>query len=336
MDKVLAGVNQSKLKSLVYSLAFNRKKALLESNQVSRTTIWDSLVFNKIQTMLGLDRVRIGVTGSATTAPEVYQWLHCVFGFRISEGYGQTECTAGAFLSIPQDLQGGSVGCPMPCNYVKLVDVPEMEYYVRDSVGEVCIKGANVMPGYYNDPDRTAEALDKDGWLHTGDVGKWLPEGRLKIIDRKKHIFKLSQGEYVCPELVEACYTRCSLIMQAFIDGESIQRYPVGVMVPDPDVFPNWARQQFNIPEAVSVEDICKREDVRKSVLEEVRKTGTAGNLKGFEQVARIHLEPEPFSIEQGLLTPTMKSKRLQLRKKYGDVLKTLYAELAQSQDGDS
>lgn len=105
----------------------------------------------------------------------------------------------------------------------QLVDVPEMEYYACDNKGEVCVKGTNVFRGYYKDPERTAEAIDEYGWHHTGDVGMWLPDGTLKIIDRRKHIFKLSQGEYIVPEKIEAIYVKCQYVLQCFVYGESLK-----------------------------------------------------------------------------------------------------------------
>ena len=131
------------------------------------------------------------------------------------EGYGQTECTAAASVTLVGDHESGHVGPPLACNYIKLMDVKDMNYFAENNEGEVCLlllpsssspllsapilsfqicfKGHNIFKGYYNDKEKTAEVLDADGWLHSGDIGRWLPNGVLKIIDRKKHIFKLSQ-----------------------------------------------------------------------------------------------------------------------------------------------
>ena len=129
------------------------------------------------------------------------------------EGYGQTECTAAASVALVGDHESGHVGPPLACNYIKLMDVKDMNYFAENNEGEVCLllsssspllsapilsfqicfKGHNIFKGYYNDKEKTAEVLDADGWLHSGDIGRWLPNGVLKIIDRKKHIFKLSQ-----------------------------------------------------------------------------------------------------------------------------------------------
>ena len=110
------------------------------------------------------------------------------------EGYGQTECTAAATATLAGDTQTGHVGPPVPCCYIKLVDVPQMNYFASNGEGEVCFKGYNCSQGYYKNPEKTAELIDKDGWTHSGDIGKWLPNGALKITDRVKNIFKLSQA----------------------------------------------------------------------------------------------------------------------------------------------
>lgn len=98
-----------------------------------------------------------------------------------------------------------------------------MEYYSVDNQGEVCVKGTNVFNGYYKDPELTAEAIDGNGWHHTGDIGMWLPNGVLKIIDRRKHTFKLSQGEYIVPDKIESIYVKSEYVCQTFVYGESLK-----------------------------------------------------------------------------------------------------------------
>jgi len=131
-------------------------------------------------------------------------FFRCLLSVPVLEGYGQTEGTAGATLSHPDDISSiGHVGGPISCCEIKLVDVPEMSYLHTDTVhqgvsckgrGEICIRGPNVFAGYYKDEEKTKEAIDDDGWLHSGDIGLWTKEGAIKIIDRKKNIFKLAQG----------------------------------------------------------------------------------------------------------------------------------------------
>jgi len=172
--------------------------------------LYDCLVFKKFREILG-GRVRVMVTGSAPIAKEVLNFLKIAFCVQIHEGYGQTECAAPASITWTHDSQSGHVGSPFPCLEMKLVDVPDMNYTSDDKDaegnpmprGEVCYKGLSCFKGYYRQPDQTKEAIDSDGWVHTGDIGQFTPNGCLKIIDRKKNIFKLSQGEYIVPDKIE-------------------------------------------------------------------------------------------------------------------------------------
>nr|CAB3219806.1 long-chain-fatty-acid--CoA ligase 1 [Phallusia mammillata] len=200
-DKIHAGVAGSAIKKFLLDKAHKSKLAKLRKGVVTRSSIWDSLVFKKVQNLVG-GRVKFCITGAAPVSTDVLNFMRCALGIYFTEGYGQTESCCGISITVPGDYESGSVGTPVLCNHLKLVDVPEKNYFAKDGVGEICAKGANIFKGYYKDEEKTKEALDEDGWLHTGDVGKWLPNGSLKIIDRKKHIFKLSQGEYIAPEKV--------------------------------------------------------------------------------------------------------------------------------------
>lgn len=205
---------------------------------------------------------------------------------------------------------------------VQLVDVPEMEYYAVDNQGEVCVKGTNVFHGYYKDPERTAEAIDEYGWHHTGDVGMWLTNGTLKIIDRRKHIFKLSQGEYIVPEKIESIYVKSQYIHQAFVYGESLkvsiwiqlircgmlhamenvfaislsivftghfvfllQSCVVAIVVPDVDVLKCWAHEN-RIPGTLTV--LCNNAKVKELIQNDMLNWGKQSGLKSFEQVSLL------------------------------------------------
>uniref|UniRef100_A0A668AJT2 Long-chain-fatty-acid--CoA ligase n=1 Tax=Myripristis murdjan TaxID=586833 RepID=A0A668AJT2_9TELE len=222
-DKVQSGA-KTPFKKWLLNFAVERKHAEVREGIIRNNSIWDKLIFHKVQESLG-GRVRVMVTGAAPISPSVLNFLRASLGCQIFEAYGQTECTAGCTFTMPGDATSGHVGVPVPCNVVKLVDVEEMNYFASNGEGEVCVKGKNVFKGYLKDPEKTAEALDEDGWLHTGDIGKWLPSGVLKIIDRKKNIFKLAQGEYIAPEKIENVYVRSEPVAQVFVHGDSLQLY---------------------------------------------------------------------------------------------------------------
>uniref|UniRef100_A0A8B9YYY9 Arachidonate--CoA ligase n=1 Tax=Buteo japonicus TaxID=224669 RepID=A0A8B9YYY9_9AVES len=320
-DKIFGQADTS-LKRWMLDFASKRKEAELRSGIVRNNSFWDKVIFRKIQASLG-GKVRLMVTGAAPVSASVLTFLRTALGCQFYEGYGQTECTAGCSLSLPGDWTAGHVGAPMPCSIIKLVDVQEMNYLAAKGEGEVCVKGPNVFCGYLKDPEKTAEALDKDGWLHTGDIGKWLPNGTLKIIDRKKHIFKLAQGEYIAPEKIENVYLRCEALAQVFVHGESLQAFLVAIVVPDPETLRNWAKKKgFE----GSYEELCKNKDLKKHILEDMVRIGKESGLKSFEQVKDIVMHTEMFSIENGLLTPTLKAKRPELRKYFQSQIDELYA----------
>uniref|UniRef100_A0A3B3UTX7 long-chain-fatty-acid--CoA ligase n=1 Tax=Poecilia latipinna TaxID=48699 RepID=A0A3B3UTX7_9TELE len=306
------------------NFAAERKYAEVKDGIVRKNSIWDKLIFHKVQESLG-GRVRMMVTGAAPISPSVLNFLRAALGCQIFEGYGQTECAAACTFTLPGDATAGHVGVPLPCNFVKLVDVEEMNYFASNGEGEVCIKGTNVFKGYLKDPEKTAEALDKDGWLHTGDIGKWLPSGVLKIIDRKKNIFKLAQGEYIAPEKIENVYVRCGPVAQVFVHGDSLQSSLVAIVVPDADVLPGFAK---SLGIQGSIEELCKSTVVKKAIITDMTKLGREAGLKSFEQVKDVHLHPELFTIENGLLTPTLKAKRAELKELFQPQIDKLYADI--------
>ncbi|KAI5630441.1 long-chain-fatty-acid--CoA ligase 1 isoform X2, partial [Silurus asotus] len=322
-DKIFGQAN-TPLKRWLLDFATRRKESELRSGVVRKDSMWDKLIFNKVQVSLG-GRVRLMITGAAPVSPTVLTFLRAALGCQFYEGYGQTECTAGCTMSLPGDWTAGHVGPPLPCNFVKLMDVEEMSYFAANGEGEVCVKGPNVFQGYLKDPEKTAEAIDKDGWLHTGDIGKWLPNGTLKIVDRKKHIFKMAQGEYIAPERIENIYIHSDPVAQIFVHGDSLQACLVGIVVPDPDFLPGWAKKRGVVG---SYLELCRRKEVKNAILEDLVRLGKEGGLKSFEQVRDIVLIPEMFSVQNGLLTPTLKAKRTELRNRFQEQINQLYSKI--------
>ncbi|XP_057321324.1 long-chain-fatty-acid--CoA ligase 5 isoform X2 [Microplitis mediator] len=323
-DKVQAELQSSFFKRMIFNMGISSKEAEIKKCIIRSNSFWDKLVFKKIQETMG-GRLRLIVVGSAPLAGNVLTFARCALGCLIVEGYGQTECCAPITLTIQGDYVPEHVGPPVACCCIKLVDVPEMEYWAANNQGEVCVKGTNVFYGYYKNPEKTAEVIDEQGWHHTGDIGMWLPNGCLKIIDRKKHIFKLSQGEYIVPEKIENIYIRSQYVHQVFVHGESLKSCVVGIVVPDVDVIKCWASEN-RIPGTLSV--LCANPDVKKLIHDDMLQWGREAGLKSFEQVKDIYLHPDPFSVQNGLLTPTLKTKRPQLKAYFKPQIEDLYQNL--------
>ena len=326
-DRTMALVNSSSLKRKLFNMAMRSKQADIRRGIVCNTTIWDKLVFKRIQTSLG-GRLRLIASAAAPIDPQIMNFLRCAIGCYIIEGYGQTEATAGTTLQFPSELNLGNVGPPLPCNIIRLIDVPEMNYYARNGEGEVCFKGPNVFKGYLNDEAKTREALDSDGWLHSGDIGKWTENGCLKIIDRKKNIVKLSNGEYIAPEKIEGCYNLHPAVVQAFVHANSLYPFPIAIIVADPDTFVGWAEKRGV---KGSIEDLCKNKDLVKAIVAELDTAGREQGLNSFERIKQVCIIRDQFTIENGMLTPTLKLKRAEIVKTNKEIIDMLLESMKQS-----
>ena len=336
-DKINGQVAKSGgVKEAIFRRAFASKKWWLYRTGALQHIVWDKIVFKNIAKTIGLDRARVLLTGSAPIEPRVVEFLRIVFSTAVGEGYGQTECSAAATLvSVDDQTSLGHVGGPLACVEIKLVSIPEMGYLHTDTAhgretdavtgavikagipcegrGEVCFRGQSVFPGYYLDPAKTAEVLDADGWLHSGDIGLWTPAGTITIVDRKKNVFKLSQGEYVATEKVESAYLKAPLANQVFVYGDSLQSMLVGVVTPDLDVLKQWAAA--NGCASSSDAQVFAMPAYRAALVGELRVAGEAAALQSFEKVKDWHLEFETWT-HFNLLTPTFKLKRNDAKKK--------------------
>nr|XP_009926979.1 PREDICTED: long-chain-fatty-acid--CoA ligase 6 [Haliaeetus albicilla] len=323
-DKIFSQADTS-LKRWILEFAAKRKKAEVRNGIIRNDSLWDKLFFNKIQASLG-GCVRMIVTGAAPASPTVLGFLRAALGCQVYEGYGQTECTAGCTFTTPGDWTSGHVGAPLPCNLIRLKDVEELNYFASKGEGEICVKGPNVFKGYLKDEEKTTEALDQEGWLHTGDIGKWLPNGTLKIIDRKKHIFKLAQGEYIAPEKIENIYIRSDPVAQIYVHGDSLQAFLVGIVVPDSEVMPGWAKKRgFD----GTYTELCKNKELQQAIMEDMVRLGKESGLHSFEQVKAIYIHSDMFSVQNGLLTPTLKAKRPELRDYFKKQIEELYSSIS-------
>jgi long-chain acyl-CoA synthetase len=257
----------------------------------------------------------------------VEEFLRVVTCAYVVQGYGLTETCAGSIVSIPNEFSTvGTVGPPVQHVDVRLESVSEMGYDALSSIprGEICIRGSVLFSGYYKREDLSQEVMI-DGWFHTGDVGEWQPDGSLKVIDRKKNIFKLSQGEYVAVENLENVYGVLQEIDSIWVYGNSFESCLVAVVNPNQQVLEHWAEQHGITG---NFAELCKNSRAKEHILTELTKIAKEKKLKGFEFIKAIHLDPLPFDIERDLITPTYKKKRPQMLKYYQGEIDALYKGL--------
>uniref|UniRef100_A0A7S0BUG1 AMP-dependent synthetase/ligase domain-containing protein n=1 Tax=Rhodosorus marinus TaxID=101924 RepID=A0A7S0BUG1_9RHOD len=335
-QKIQQGLAQSGiLKRTLFEWAYALQLSNIQ-NFNARNGLLDALLFSKVKEKL-LPNVRFCVTGAAPMSKATQDFLKVVLVTPVCQGYGLTETcavTSGTPPCKPGEIDigaSGTVGGPMN-GYVKLVDVPDMEYLTTDMPyprGEICAKCPNMFSGYYKNEEETRKVLTDDGWFHTGDIGQLLPDGSVQIIDRKKNLFKLSQGEYVSPEHIEGELTKCNLVGQLWVYGNSFERYLVGIVVPDPDQWKVWAEahgKEFDLKK------LSEDPELKKDVLAELSHKRKASGFRSFEEIMDIRFETElnelgqGFTVANDLLTPTFKMKRNKLQQRFQKDIDDMYA----------
>jgi long-chain acyl-CoA synthetase len=269
----------------------------------------DEQVLSKIRGMLGLDELESLNVGAAPTPREVIEFFHAL-GLPLAELWGMSETTGAGSCNPPEKVKIGTVGPPAPGIEITLAED-----------GEVLIRGPVVMPGYRNAPEKTAEAIDSDGWLHTGDIGEFDDDGYLKLVDRKKELIINAGGKNMSPANIEAKVKAAHpLIGQAIAIGDG-RPYNVALITLDPDVAPAFAGQHGI--EDTSFENLAGEQ----AVLDEVQKGVDAANesLARVEQIKKFKLLPLDWEPGGDELTPTMKLKRKPIAEKYRNEIEELY-----------
>ena len=278
----------------------------------------------------------------------------------------------GITLTAPLDFTSDHVGNPFTCNEVKLVSVPDMNYLSTDHKhsdgmlclgrGEVYVRGPNIFLGYYKNPEETSAILDygelpshasshlrshKDAWLRTGDIGLFTINNQLKLIDRRKNMFKLSQGEYIAIEKLEQIYSgACAMISQLYIHGESNESKLIGVIVLDLDMCKQWLREhpllppspgnKYPIQSSHSITDMKSLQlyipTIESEILKQFLIVAKQSKLNTYEYIQYVHIDTTsvyiPWSVENDLLTPTMKMKRNKIRDVYLSHIMNIYKSM--------
>ncbi|KAK9079769.1 hypothetical protein SSX86_001442 [Deinandra increscens subsp. villosa] len=330
----LSGLQQkissgSFLKNKLFNLAYSYKLHNMKggSKHEEASILSDKFVFTKVKQGLG-GRVRIILSGAAPLAPHIEGFLKVVACCHVLQGYGLTETCAGSFVSLPDEMNMlGTVGPPVPNLDARLESVPEMNYdALSESTpqGEICIRGDTLFSGYYKREDLTKEVLI-DGWFHTGDIGEWQPDGSMKVIDRKKNIFKLAQGEYVAVENLENIYGLAPAVDEVWVYGNSFESCLVAVVNPNKRAIEKWASSS---DVSGDFDSLCHNPKAKEYILGELNKIGKEKKLKGFEFIKAVELDPVPFDIDRDLLTPTLKKKRPQMLKHYQSIIDEMYKNM--------
>jgi long-subunit acyl-CoA synthetase (AMP-forming) len=279
--------------------------------EIAAAAAWmEEEMFAGLRVHLGLDRVLAVNVGAAPTPIEVLEFFHAI-GIPVAELWGMSETCGGSTVNPPDKVKLGTVGPPLPGVEIRLAED-----------GEVQIKGDAIMKGYRNLPEKTAETIDDEGWLSTGDIGELDEDGYLKIVDRKKELIINAAGKNMSPASIEAALKSASpLIGQAVAIGDA-RPYNVALIVLDPEYAPVWAGQ--NGIDDTDLASLATDEKLLAAIEAAVEEANA--KMSRVEQIKKFKLLPEEWLPGGDELTPTMKLKRKPIGDKYGAEIEALYA----------
>jgi long-chain acyl-CoA synthetase len=277
----------------------------------ARLSLARKLVFKKWKEALGGNVLAVA-SGSAALQPRLAR-IFMAAGIPVMEGYGLTETSPVISVNCEQEdgVRIGTVGRVIKDTQVKIAED-----------GEILCKGPQLMMGYYNRPDLTAEVIDKDGWFHTGDIGTFVDKDFLKITDRKKEIFKTSGGKYIAPQVMENRFKESHFIEQIMVIGEG-QKHPAALVVPAFAYIKEWGNRKgmkFD-----SNAQMAENPEVMKRIMEEINTYNQ--NFGDWEKVKKIELIAEEWGVNTGEMTPTLKLKRKFIMEKYKEKVRRIYGE---------
>jgi len=314
-SKVIKNVESQKpLKQKIFYWAVDVGKKYSNAKQKGKISpfltaqykIADALVFKKLREKTG-GSLRFFITGGAALSKDLGEFFEAA-GIKIREGYGLTESSPVIAVNRVDDFKFGTVGKPLPGVEVKIA-----------SDGEIFARGPNIMPGYYKNKKET-DAVIKDGWLHTGDIGEFDSEGYLKITDRKKHLFKTSAGKYIAPTPIENLFLASKYIDQFMLIGDR-RTFLSALIVPDFEAIKEYA-DSHSIPYN-NLEDLVKKKEIYDLIDKDMSQFQK--KLANYERVRKFKLLEKPFSLETGEITPSLKIKRKFVEERYGELIEEMY-----------
>lgn len=315
-NRVLANIDKaSDSKKKIYHWAVGVGKKYLDATLNGKSPslavsvqyqLAKKLVFSKIQEPFG-GRIRLFVSGGAALPKDTAEFFLMV-GFTILEGYGMTEASPVISVNRVGKIEVGTVGLPLNNVEVKIADD-----------GEILARGANVMKGYWNDPKATAEVIDRDKWLHTGDIGIITPKGNVKITDRKKHILVTSSGKNIAPAPIESLITQSRYIERCFLIGND-REFCTALIVPEYEMLHAYAKSKGI---TLTEETLPKHPEIIALIQSELNTLQK--DLAKYEKVRRFTIMQHPFTPDTGELTPKLSIKRAFVEEKYAAVIDAMY-----------
>ena len=313
-----SGKNNKGIKKIIFLWALNLAERY-KIDPCNRTWLYnqklkiaDALVYKKIRQTLGAENFDIVVSGAASIQPNIASFFSAI-KMPIYEGYGMTECSPVIAVScnLPHGREIGTVGFALPGVEVKIAENKEI----------IC-RGHNVMMGYYNQPELTKEVIDEDGWLHTGDLGEINEYGQVRITGRLKNLFKTSLGKYINPDVIEGKFAESGFVENIVVLGEN-QKYAGAIIVPDFAFLKTWC-QKHEIP-FTTPKEMINNADVKRRYAEEIKKINQ--NFGDTEKIKRYELIADEWSVNNGILTPTLKVKRNVVKETYKDLIEMMYKD---------
>lgn len=317
---------------LIFYKALEIKKQNYNKYGILTHPLIDKVVFSKITQNFGRNMKHI-LCASAPLPKDIATEIKLLLSVPIVEGWGCTELGGSGFASTYLEYYNHTQGGVVSTMRCKLVDVPDLSY-TKDSKtnglptpsGEICIQGPGVFKGYYKNPEETKKSLDDEGYFHSGDIGSLMPHygNGIKIVDRLKEIFKLSQGEYIVPNKLEAIYLKSKYVEQMMIYGNSYKNHIIAIIMPKWKACAEFLGLGKNADKHEMVNDPRLYEEIKKDFLE----LATDANFNSLEKLYYFILSPEDFSIENGCLNPTMKVVRKKVEAYFKKDIDALYDKI--------